>query len=658
MRKTVLAQLGALLVLAGCGASSGLDSRFVAVHNAMAASGLVQSGAISQGRLDEGGETVVPMTLNVGGCYTIVGLGEPSDLDVVVRDASGRELARDASGDSQAATRFCPTYPGVYSVAVRATHGSGSWVASVWSDSMSSSDPRSYVPEPGEAPRPPPHGGPGTCERPFELAIGQTARGDSSTGDSVTAGSCVEGSEAPEHVYAFNVDSRSMVRATLNTLYDGALYILGTCGEVRSELVCNDDAPSTERSEVGAVLEPGVYYLVVDGFGSAAGEYEVALSATPTRSLGEVCQSAIPLSPGRRVAGTTAGEPNLFEASCAGGAQSGDRVYSLEVTQTSRLRAELQSTFDGALYLRRTCLAQGSEIACNDDSPDTQHSVVTATVEPGTYYLIADGYGRASQGDFSLAAELFPLTGPAPAGDSCSNALPLAAGSTTANTLPARDDVAVSCGGQGAADLIYRIEARTRSRIVVHPNASQFAPALSLQSSCGGTEISCAVGGDIDQVVAPGTYFLVVDGASANDFGSVELNVQVEDLAVVDQLCRQAPTLRAGRQVVGDTTAQPDRFQASCGGSAHGPELVYQLRLRRTQHVVISSEQSDFDGVLHVRRACQDANSEVACNDDAGDNHHSLVDVVLPAGTYFVFMDGYEPAAHGHFTLDVDLTNP
>ena len=47
-----------------------------------------------------------------------------------------------------------------------------------------------------------------------------------------------------------------------------------------------------------------------------------------------------------------------------------------------------------------------------------------------------------------------------------------------------------------------------------------------------------------------------------------------------------------------------------------------------------------------------DPGSEVACNDDHGGKDRSEVDVLLDAGTYFVFVDGHAPGDAGAFTLE------
>lgn len=665
-----LSRLAALALVASCGGgSSQLDPRFVAVHNAMTATGLVQSGEISQGSLAEGGEATIRMRLSPGDCTTIVGLGTDgiSDLDVVVRDSSGNEIARDRSQDPQAAAQVCAPYAGEFEVIVRAAHGSGGWIASAWSGGPRTGEYGGGEYRGGEEPTAarPPRGGPGSCEQPYELTLGQPARGDTTEGDAVTTGSCIGGGTAPEHVYAFTLDRRSMVSAVMSSVFDGALYLLGACGDTRSEIACNDDAPSTSRSEIGATLEPGIYYLVVDGFGSARGEYEVTLTASPMQSMAEVCGGAATLTPGQPVAGTTSGAPDYFQAACAGQARSGDRVYALDVAQRSRLRVRMQSTYDGAIYVRRQCADPSTEIACNDDYRDTRHSLLTTTVDAGRYYVYADGYASGSNGDYSLLAELGPASGgPAVTADSCASPGAHVAGQDLiADTFAASDDLAGSCGGQGAPDVVYRIDLRSRTRLRASFLDMEFAPVVYLQSACGtaGSELFCVdatAGQPVDQIVPAGTYFLVVDGQQPDAFGHAQISLQLDDLGALEQACRSAPMIRPGRQITGDTTGSTDRFQATCAGGAQSPDLIYRLQLRRTQRVRISSEQTDFDGAIYVRGDCTDATSEQACNDDAGDNRHSMIDTVLPQGTYYVFVDGYASGNQGHFTLDVDVSAP
>jgi hypothetical protein len=463
-------------------------------------------------------------------------------------------------------------------------------------------------------------------------------------------------------VYQFEVPQRSLVRAVMNSSYDGALYFQSICGDARSELGCNDDAPTTSRSEISTTLEAGLYYLIVDGYGAAMGPYEVELSMMAMRSVGEVCRDATPLPPGVTVAGSTSAEANYFQATCAGGAASPDRVYTLDVSQRSRVRLVMQSTYDGAVYLRSSCADPTTEIACNDDYQDTRHSLATATIDPGHYFVFADGFSDHASGDYSLTADVVPASGSGGAGDTCASAASWAPGTDlTADTFTMSDDATGSCGGGGAPDAIYRVNLTSRSRIRASFTSAQFPPVLYLQSTCGdrSTELFCLDGRSgttrIDQTLAAGTYYLVVDGADQNAFGAASVTVQVDDLGALDASCRSAPLIRPGHQITGTTVGSTDRFQATCAGGAQSPDLIYRLQLRRRSTVRITSEQDNWDGAIYVRGDCTDQSTELGCNDDAGDNRHSMLETELDPGTYYVFMDGFASGNQGSFTLDVDV---
>ena len=99
-----------LLALTACGGgSSQLEPRYVAVHNAMSAMGLAQTGAISEGSLPEGAEARLTVRLGAGSCTTFVALGSSGvqDLDVRVVGEGDRELGRDVTHDRQAAAQVC-----------------------------------------------------------------------------------------------------------------------------------------------------------------------------------------------------------------------------------------------------------------------------------------------------------------------------------------------------------------------------------------------------------------------------------------------------------------------------------------------------------------------------------------------------------------------
>jgi hypothetical protein len=125
----------------------------------------------------------------------------------------------------------------------------------------------------------------------------------------------------------------------VNSGFDGALYMLGACGEMGTEIACNDDSPNTSRSQVEAALDPGTYFVVVDGYGTASGEYEVTATVSEMASLEQVCRQAATLTAGRPVTGSTSGQPSYFTATCAGGpALAGSRHHRRASRSRMRVR--------------------------------------------------------------------------------------------------------------------------------------------------------------------------------------------------------------------------------------------------------------------------------------------------------------------------------
>ena len=58
------------------------------------------------------------------------------------------------------------------------------------------------------------------------------------------------------------------------------------------------------------------------------------------------------------------------------------------------------------LYLRTRCDQESSELACNDDARSgSRTSELRRFMNRGNYYLIVDGYGSSSRGNYSLEVQ-------------------------------------------------------------------------------------------------------------------------------------------------------------------------------------------------------------------------------------------------------------
>ncbi len=117
--------------------------------------------------------------------------------------------------------------------------------------------------------------------------------------------------------------------------------------------------------------------------------------------------------------------------------------------------------------------------------------------------------------------------------------------------------------------------------------------------------------------------------------------------------CSQVTSLLDGTTVRGTTVGLPDRAHASCARQALSGERVYSLHLDQPAHVSIRVA-ADYDAAVYVRGDCADEVSELACNDDREDARHAGLDLDLAAGTWFIFVDGYDADSEGTFTLTVN----
>src|SRR5215831_4563323 len=101
-----------LLLVGACASTrdggGALEPRFIAVHNALAAMGLAQVGAIQQGVLGEGQTARVTLDLPAG-CVTVAAIGGGGfrDIDATLLDAREAPLAHDTTTEPQAVLRPC-----------------------------------------------------------------------------------------------------------------------------------------------------------------------------------------------------------------------------------------------------------------------------------------------------------------------------------------------------------------------------------------------------------------------------------------------------------------------------------------------------------------------------------------------------------------------
>ncbi|MDI7268759.1 MAG: hypothetical protein QME96_12270 [Myxococcota bacterium] len=235
-----------------------------------------------------------------------------------------------------------------------------------------------------------------TCAGAIALTVGPRTGSTEFAADDHAA-PCATGTGAPDVWYSFTLTSRQIVY--LDTVDGGAWDSVidvrqGSCPAPATPVACSNDACAGRRSQWFGVLDPGTYYVVVDG--AAAGE------AGPFTLLFQQsgCTWATRISANGNYDGTTVGQSNDLSGTC-GGSTAPDFEYYMVLCAGRSVTASScysQTNYDNVLYLRGGSCT-GTTIACNDQSScalSVNYAIVSGTLPQGLSFLIVDGYGGAS----------------------------------------------------------------------------------------------------------------------------------------------------------------------------------------------------------------------------------------------------------------------
>jgi hypothetical protein len=641
-----------------------LDPRFVAVHNTLSAIGMAQVGPIQEGTLAQGREARMSIPLPAG-CVTVVAIGGEGirDLDATLFDAHGASIAHDVTNEPQAILRPCLESADTYALVVRATSGGGAWVAATWAGGVASASAPTVAAASGNDAN-------GTCAAPIPLAPG-TVSGSTSHGGRENAGSCGSNESRElgrELVYELDVTQRERVTIEVEARFDSVLYLRkDDCSEPNAEVDCNDDGPDRAHSRIDHVLEPGKYFVFVDGYAHEAGSFKMTVSASEVLALADMCRRAPTLVDGAPQVASTAGMTDSVQAVCGGGASGADAAWQLQLSSRSRVRlVERSSEVAPVLHVRRACADAQSEVACGESGAQAGEAAVTGIFEPGHYMVFADAHERGGAGQYTLRLETSSPSGDGVAADGCGDAVRLPSGDSgtiEGDTFAARDDVAGSCGGTNAADVVYHLDVPRRAHFSASLDGEEGTHLLTLWRRCGDRSSEIACGRTVDEVLGPGSYYVGIDGAAPDALGRFTLQWALHEIGGQPNACAGASSLADGRTLDGNTTGAPDNFDTTCGARPNvtgrpsgGPDRVYSLVLHRRSTIRLQVKAATFDAAIALRKACSDSGAgspaEIACEADADAGRRTTLERTLEAGTYWVVVDGASSKDQGPFTLE------
>jgi hypothetical protein len=111
-------------------AGAGLEENFRLIDADIRARGYMPYGDQPRGELAEGQTRDFSLQLEGGKCYAILGVGDNAvrDLDLILKDGTGRTLDQDLETDARPVVRVCPEQTGQYTMTIRMFAGAGNFV--------------------------------------------------------------------------------------------------------------------------------------------------------------------------------------------------------------------------------------------------------------------------------------------------------------------------------------------------------------------------------------------------------------------------------------------------------------------------------------------------------------------------------------------------
>lgn len=551
---------------------------------------------------------------------------------------------------------------------------------------------------------------PDSCGTAQKLSVGDalvTVKGDTTRAVDDTQLSCaLPGTKGNDLVYVFTVDRPRRLLATATALTGSALMPVIGLRKVCSSLAPADNAAcayggTTPSAVLATDVQPGTWYLWVDGEGDSAGAFELNLQLEDT-STAESCSSPTPLvfSGGRvELNGDTRGHTDDSSGQC-GGSGTPDNVYAFTLADAQRVRIEVEpgtALYAPAVYLRGADCSDtrsAAQVWCGTAAGGQKVDIELPHLEAGTYHLFVDGVGSAtapSAGPFRLVVTLLDAV-PPPTNDVCATATALAVptsglGVTTVqgDTSSASGD-ALGCSGTGN-DLVYRLELtgpRKVSARVAPLAGSTLRPSVYLrrpgqcESDALANQLACATAasaGSTASLLSPslpaGLYTLWVDGVQGTR-GAFELTVELSVAPAVpaNDVCMAPGALALASGVVtvsGTTVSAGDDTDLLCtvptGG--YSPDVVYSLNVPVRQAVAIdvtAAAGSALRPVVGLREVLKCSSQAVLDNLNCAWDDPQLTNrtvMTLPSvapGSYSLWVEG-DGATQGDFTLRV-TTSP
>jgi len=248
-----------------------------------------------------------------------------------------------------------------------------------------------------------------TCKDAKTLPVGTQFTLDTFNAKGDMRASCASDGSAD---VAYKLDVKAKSRLFLTTHEDEGRHVLAiqkACGDTKGEVSC--EQASTAKN-IDTTLDTGSYFLIVKGKGpDDFGRMKLTARMRELAPAAAACKAATKLVPGTPAKDTTSGATDRFASEKCGGTiwsqASGDKVYQFTLKERSKVNLQLKNAFYNAIMSLRTDCADPTrnELVCSNYYQKT----LDRDLDPGTYYVVVDGYGAKSEGAFELELTTKPI---------------------------------------------------------------------------------------------------------------------------------------------------------------------------------------------------------------------------------------------------------
>lgn len=484
------------------------------------------AGSLDEGSVQDHG---VSMTRGTEYAFFAACDNDCSDVDLVVLDPDGQEMAADRAGDDSPTLRFRAEASGAHTIRV--------------SMASCSVEPCQYWVRGYSKPRAGGSGSAASAARECSVAGAQLSI---SQGERISASltnrDCVRSDASYARYYRLVLPARDSVTITMTSGDFDAYLVLQD--ERGSNLESDDDGEGGTDSRIDRMLDAGTYYVVANTLRSGTtGAFRLQVSArrgTTTTAgatgAGQACSisgTRLSIGLGESVSGS------LSARDCKRGDDSYARYYRLVVPAREQVTITMTSDdFDTFLVLQD---AEGDDVETDDDGEGGTDSRIDRVLAPGTYYVIANSLSSGSTGAYRLrvsarraassSGSSSTTAGAIRAGQPCSIAdtrLSIAQGESVSGSLSTRD-----CKrGDDSYARYYRLDLPARDSVTITMTSGDFDTYLVLQDS-EGSEVASndddegedETDSRIDRVLPAGTYYIIANSLFASGTGDFQLRV-------------------------------------------------------------------------------------------------------------------------------------